>query len=139
MMKLSGAASGFALAPVLRASFRPSSSGFVRSHLVAEKYTDADREKAEVLGGLPIRPAPPGGRLHQRTTRERHLGRLVRHSCRTKPVPRAREGFRSFSRVFKQTTGLSPLQFVTRERITRAQQMMRETKRSLIEIALEVG
>ena len=44
-----------------------------------------------------------------------------------------------FSRVFKQTTGLSPLQFVTRERITRAQQMMRETKRSLIEIALEVG
>ena len=30
-----------------------------------------------------------------------------------------------FSRVFKQTTGLSPLQFVNRERITRAQQMMR--------------
>jgi AraC family transcriptional regulator len=55
------------------------------------------------------------------------------------PVPSAREIFRSFSRVFKQTTGLSPLQFVTRERITRAQQMMRETKRSLIEIALEVG
>ena len=32
-----------------------------------------------------------------------------------------------------------PLQFVTRERITRAQQMMRESKRSLIEIAFEVG
>lgn len=44
-----------------------------------------------------------------------------------------------FSRVFKQATGMSPLQFVTRERITRAQQLIRETSRSLIDIALEVG
>jgi len=44
-----------------------------------------------------------------------------------------------FSRVFKQATGLSPLQFVTRERIARAQRLIRETSRSLIEIALEVG
>ena len=44
-----------------------------------------------------------------------------------------------FSRVFKQATGMSPLQFVTRERIVRAQQLVRETSRSLIEIALEVG
>jgi AraC family transcriptional regulator len=34
---------------------------------------------------------------------------------------------------------MSPLQFVTRERITRAQQLIRETKRSLIEIGLDVG
>jgi AraC family transcriptional regulator len=44
-----------------------------------------------------------------------------------------------FSRVFKQTTGMTPLQFVTRERIVHAQQLVRETSRSLIEIALEVG
>jgi AraC family transcriptional regulator len=44
-----------------------------------------------------------------------------------------------FSRVFKQATGMSPLQFVTRERITRAQQLIRETSRSLIQVALEVG
>jgi AraC-like DNA-binding protein len=44
-----------------------------------------------------------------------------------------------FSRVFKQTTGMSPLQFVTRERITRAQQLIRETSRSVIEIGIEVG
>ncbi|MEO6742256.1 MAG: AraC family transcriptional regulator [Chthoniobacteraceae bacterium] len=44
-----------------------------------------------------------------------------------------------FSRVFKQATGMSPLQFVTRERITLAQQLIRETSRSLIEIGLEVG
>jgi AraC family transcriptional regulator len=34
---------------------------------------------------------------------------------------------------------MSPLQFVMRERITRAQQLMRETSRSIIEVALEVG
>jgi transcriptional regulator GlxA family with amidase domain len=39
-----------------------------------------------------------------------------------------------FSRVFKHATGMSPLQFVTRERITRAQQLIRETSRSLIDI-----
>jgi AraC family transcriptional regulator len=38
-----------------------------------------------------------------------------------------------------QATGRSPLQFVTRERIVRAQKLIRETSRSLIEIALEVG
>jgi len=44
-----------------------------------------------------------------------------------------------FFRVFKHATGMSPLQYVTRERITLAQQLIRETSRSLIEIALEVG
>lgn len=44
-----------------------------------------------------------------------------------------------FSRVFKQATGMSPHRFVIRERIARAQQLCRETSRSLIDIALEVG
>jgi len=34
---------------------------------------------------------------------------------------------------------MTPLQFVTRERMLQAQQLIRETSRSLIEIALEVG
>jgi AraC family transcriptional regulator len=44
-----------------------------------------------------------------------------------------------FSRVFKHATGMSPLQFVTRGRITQAQQLIRETSRSIIDIGLEVG
>lgn len=44
-----------------------------------------------------------------------------------------------FCRVFKQTTGMSPLRFVTRERIARAQQLIRETTHSLTEIGIEVG
>ena len=43
-----------------------------------------------------------------------------------------------FSRVFKQTTGITPLPFVTRERMLQAQQLIRETSLRLIEIALEV-
>ena len=41
--------------------------------------------------------------------------------------------------MFKQATEMTPLQFVTRERMLQAQQLIRETSRSLIEIALEVG
>ena len=44
-----------------------------------------------------------------------------------------------FSRVFEQATGMTALQFVTRERMLQAQRLIRETSRSLIEIALEVG
>ena len=44
-----------------------------------------------------------------------------------------------FSRVFKQATAMTPLHFITRERMLQAQQLIRETSRSLIEIALEVG
>ena len=36
-----------------------------------------------------------------------------------------------FALVFKESTGMTPLQFVTRQRITRAQQLIRETSRSL--------
>lgn len=100
------------------------------SYLV-EKYTDAAREKAEVRGGLPIR------QLHQV---EDYISERLADEISVDSLASLVElSPFHFSRVFKQTTGLSPLQFVTRERITRAQQMMRETDRSLIEIALEVG
>jgi AraC family transcriptional regulator len=41
--------------------------------------------------------------------------------------------------VFKQAKGMTSLEFVTRERITHAQQLIRKTSRSLMEMALEVG
>jgi AraC family transcriptional regulator len=34
---------------------------------------------------------------------------------------------------------MTPLTFVTRQRITRAQQLIRETSRSLIDVGIEVG
>ena len=63
---------------------------------------------------------------HRRNSNERAFRRLAQLS----PF--------HFSGVFKQATGMTPLQFVTRERL-QAQQLIRETSRSLIEIALELG
>jgi AraC family transcriptional regulator len=98
---------------------------------LVEKYTDAASERPEHRGGLPIGKL----RIVEDYVRDRlsedisveALAELVELS----PF--------HFSRVFKQATGMSPLRFVTRERIVRAQQLIRETSRSLIEIALEVG
>jgi AraC family transcriptional regulator len=44
-----------------------------------------------------------------------------------------------FSRSFKQSTGLSPHQYVTRERIRRAKQLLAEHRLSLAEIASALG
>lgn len=98
---------------------------------LAEKYIAAAAEKTDFHGGLPIWQL----RKVEDYVREyfaeeisvKRLAELVNLS----PF--------HFSRVFKQATGMTPLQFVTRERITYAQQLIRETSRSLIEIALEVG
>ena len=98
---------------------------------LVERYTGAALKKSDFRGGLPIRQLRKvedyvSERLAENISIET-LAELVELS----PF--------HFSRVFKQATGMPPLQFVTRERIARAQQLIRETSRSLIEIALEVG
>ncbi len=98
---------------------------------LAEKYTALAPEKPDFRGGLPIRQLRKvEDHLHARLAEEISVGELAA-LVDLSPF--------HFCRVFKQTTGMSPLQFITRERITRAQQLMRETSQSLIEIALEVG
>lgn len=98
---------------------------------LAERYTRTAAEPLDFRGGLPIR---------QLRRVEDYVGEHLADEISLE-VLAAEAGLSPFhfSRVFKQTTGMSPLQFVTRQRITRAQQMIRETSRSLIEIALEVG
>ena len=100
------------------------------AHIV-EKYTaQADGITAH-RGGLPIRQLRKvedyiTEHLAEETSVER-LADLVELSPS------------HFAHVFKETTGMTPLQFVTRQRITRAQQLIRETSRSLIDVGLEVG
>jgi AraC family transcriptional regulator len=98
---------------------------------LVEKYTAAAPEQPDYRGGLPIRQLHKvEDYLHARLAEELSIGTLA-ELVGLSPF--------HFSRVFKQTTGMSPLRYVTRERIARAQQLMRETSRSLIEIGLEVG
>lgn len=100
------------------------------THLV-EIYTTIGTGEAKYQGGLPIR---------QLRRIEDHVAEHFASDLTVDRLAGLVELSAShFSRVFKESTGVSPLQFVTRERITRAQQMIRETSRSLIEIGLEVG
>ena len=102
----------------------------IASFLV-EKYTATATEKPDFRGGLPIRQLRKvEDYLHERLAEEISVHTLAR-MVDLSPF--------HFCRVFKQATGMYPLQFVTRERISRAQQLIRETSRSLIEIGLQVG
>jgi AraC family transcriptional regulator len=98
---------------------------------LVEKYTNPATKKPEFQGGLQIR---------QLRKVEDHVREHVAEDLSVKGLAELVElSPFHFSRVFKKTTGMSLLQFVTRERITRAQQLMRETSRSIIDVALEVG
>jgi AraC family transcriptional regulator len=100
------------------------------SYLV-EKYIIAAVEKPDFYSGLPI---------WQLRKVEDHVRANLAADISVETLAELVElSPFHFSRVFKQATGMSPLQFVTRQRITLAQQLIRETSRSLIEIALEVG
>jgi AraC family transcriptional regulator len=98
---------------------------------LVERYTDAAVEEPDFRGGLPI---------WQLRKVEDYVREQLAEDISVETLAGVVElSPFHFSRVFKQATGASPLQFVTRERITRAQQLIRETSRSLIDIALEVG
>ncbi len=99
--------------------------------ILVERYVKAGQKKPEFHGGLPI---------HQLRKVEDHVRDHLSDEISVERMAEVADlSPFHFSRVFKQTTGMTPLQFVTRERVTRAQQLIRETSRSLIEIGLEVG
>lgn len=98
---------------------------------VVEKYTKIATEKAAQRGGLPI---------HLLRRVEDYIGEHLDEEISVERLAELVELSPShFAHVFKETTGMTPLQFVTRQRITRAQQLIRETSRSLIDVGLEVG
>lgn len=105
------------------------------THLLAsylvEKYTNAIAGKAGFRGGLPIRQI----RQIEDYVRE-HLAEDI--SVEALASVTGLSVFH-FSREFKHATGMSPLQYVTRERISRAETLIRETSRSIIDIGMDIG
>jgi AraC family transcriptional regulator len=98
---------------------------------LAENYTKAVSEKPNFQGSLPIR------KLRQVEDHvSEHLAGEISVQALAEVVTLSRF---HFCRVFKQATGMSPPQFVRRQRMAHAQRLMRETSRNLIEIAVEVG
>lgn len=102
----------------------------IAAHIV-EKYTaDAGQAPAQ-RGGLAIR---------QLRKVEDHVTEHLSEEISIEGLAQLVELSSShFAHVFKESTGMTPLQFVTRQRITHAQQLIRETSRSLIDVGLEVG
>jgi AraC family transcriptional regulator len=100
------------------------------AHLV-EKYSNVSAAPPAYRGGLPIRQL----RKVEDYIAE-HLAEEI--SIETLAALVDLSGSH-FAHVFKETTGMTPLQFITRQRVTRAQQLIRETSRSLIDVGLEVG
>ena len=100
------------------------------AHL-AEKYTEVAGKTPTNRGGLPIR---------QLRKVEDYIAEHLADEISVERLAELVELSPShFAHVFKETAGMTPLQFVTRQRITRAQQLIRETSRSLIDVGLEVG
>jgi AraC family transcriptional regulator len=100
------------------------------AHLV-EKYTNTASRTPVHRGGMPI---------HQLRKVEDYVAANLAEDISIEGLAELVELSPShFAHVFKETTGMTPLQFVTRQRITRAQQLIRETSRSLIDVGLEVG
>jgi AraC family transcriptional regulator len=100
------------------------------AHLV-EKYTNTIGQTPVRRGGLPI---------HQLRKVEDFVTAHLAEDISIEVLAELVELSPShFAHVFKETAGVTPLQFVTRRRITRAQQFIRETSRSLIDVGMEVG
>lgn len=100
------------------------------AHLV-EKYTSTVSRAPVHRGGMPI---------HQLRKVEDYVSAHFAEEISIEALAELVELSSShFAHVFKETTGMTPLQFITRQRITRAQQLIRETSRSLIDVGLEVG
>ena len=100
------------------------------AHLV-EKYTSPPARTPVHRGGLPI---------HQLRKVEDYVAAHLAEEISIETLAELVGLSPShFAHVFKETTGTTPLQFATRQRVTRAQQLIRETSRSLIDVGLEVG
>lgn len=95
------------------------------AHLV-ETYTDVAAETPSFRGGLPIR--------HLRKVEDYVTEHLAEEISIESLVDLVELSCSHFRHVFKESTGMTPLQFVTRQRVNLAQQLIRETSRSLIDV-----
>lgn len=100
------------------------------AHLV-EQYTTTVAQAPVYRGGLPI---------HQLRKVQDYVAAHLGEDISIEALAQLADLSPShFAHVFKESTGMTPLHFVTRQRITHAQQLIRETSRSLIDVGLEVG
>ncbi len=104
---------------------------FERAHEIVVAYLGATLAPVEVIGGLPPR------RLqkvleHVRENIEKDLS--VAEMAQVVGMSQY-----YFSKLFKLSTGTTPHQYVMRQRVERAQEMLRDGRAPLVDIATQVG
>ncbi len=103
----------------------------VRSQEVIDAYLNATLAPIEVVGGLPPR------RLQRVFSHIRE--NVARDLSVTELAQVVGMSQYYFSKLFKMSTGITPHQYVMRQRVERAQEYLRETRMALAEIATQVG
>jgi RpiB/LacA/LacB family sugar-phosphate isomerase len=98
---------------------------------VVEAYLNATLAPIEVIGGLPPR------RLQRVFA---HIRENVARGLSVNDLAQV-VGMSQyyFSKLFKMSTGITPHQYVMRQRVERAQEHLRESRMALAEIATQVG
>ena len=102
-----------------------------RTQEVVDAYLNATLAPIEVVGGLPPR------RLQRVFT---HIRENVASDLSVTQLAQV-VGMSQyyFSKLFKMSTGVTPHQYVMRQRVERAQEHLRESRLALAEIATQVG
>lgn len=102
-----------------------------RAREIVEAYLSANLAPIEVVGGLPPR------RL-QRVLE--HVKENIEKDLSVAEMAQV-VGMSQyyFSKLFKLSTGTTPHQYVMRQRVERAQELLRETNTALVEVATHVG
>lgn len=98
---------------------------------IVDSYLNATLAPVEVVGGLPPR------RLQRVLSHVReNIGQELAVHELAQVVSMSQY---YFSKLFKTSTGITPHQYVMRQRVERAQELLRESQLALVEIASQVG
>lgn len=98
---------------------------------IMESYLDATLASVEVTGGLPPR------RLQRVLSHVReNIGEALSVAELAQVVGMSQY---YFSKLFKISTGTTPHQYVMRQRVERAQEILRETQTALADLSTQVG
>ncbi len=99
-------------------------------HLL-RRYSDRQPQIKEYFGGLsPHKLKAVREYIHEHLDRNLTLSKLA---------ARANLSTHYFASLFKQSTGFTPHQYITRCRLEKAKQLLQQTELPIVEIALEVG
>jgi RpiB/LacA/LacB family sugar-phosphate isomerase len=102
-----------------------------RTKEVIDAYLDATLAPVEVLGGLPPRRLQlVFGHVRENVAAELSVADLAHVAGMSQYY---------FSKLFKMSTGTTPHQYVMRQRVERAQELLREGRTALADIATRVG